>query len=126
MEGVFSRMKIEAPKVQGLLSSFQQSSSGGERLMAVAVLSMFPNANDLDWLADRMDPEQEKPFLSYHAAVALLEAVTNLPAENCQKLRDALAKAKMLAIRLKADTDRLTVLRRAEQEFERKCTNVDR
>jgi len=125
MEGFFSRMKIEAPKVQGLLSSFQQSSSAGERLMAIAVLNMFPDANHLDWLAERMDPEQEKPFVSYHAAVALLDAVTNLPVENCAKLRAALAKARVLALRLKGDSDRVTVLRRAEQECELKCRKTD-
>jgi hypothetical protein len=125
MEGFFSRMKIEAPKVQGLLSSFQQSSSGGERLMAIAVLNMFPDVNHLDWLAERMDPEQEKPFVSYHAAVALLDAVMNLPAENCATLRAALAKARVLALRLRGDSDRVTVLRRAEQEFDRKCRKAD-
>jgi hypothetical protein len=125
MEGLFSRMKIEAPKVQGLLSSLQQSSSAGERLMAIAVLDMFPDANQLDWLAERMNPEQEKPFVSYHAAVALLDAVTNLPAENCAKLRAALGRAKVLALRLRGDSDRVTVLRRAEQELERKCGKAD-
>jgi len=121
MEGIFSRMKIEAPKVKDLLSSFQESSSAGERLIAIAVLNMFPNANHLDWLAERMDPEQEKPFVSYHAAVALLDAVINLPAENCTELRNALARARELALRLKGDPDRLTVLRRADQEVEQKC-----
>ena len=125
MEGVFSRMKIEAPKVQGLLSSFQQSGSAGERLMAIAVLNMFPDTNHLDWLAERMDPEQEKPFVSYHAAVALLDAVMNLPAESCTTLRTALAKARVLALRLKGDPDRVTVLQRAEQEFERRCGKAD-
>ena len=124
-EGFFSRMKIEAPKVQGLLASFQQSSSAGERLMAIAVLNMFPDANQLDWLAERMDPEQEKPFVSYHAAVALLDAVMNLSTENCAKLRAALGKAKVLALRLSGDPNRMTVLRRAEQEFERRCREAD-
>jgi hypothetical protein len=121
MEGVFSRMKIEAPKVQGLLTSFEQNSSAGVRLMAIAVLNMFPDASHLDWLAERLDPEQEKPFVAYHAAVALLNAVTNLPSENCAKLGVTLAKAKKMALRLKGDPDRLNVLSRAEQEFARKC-----
>jgi hypothetical protein len=121
MEGIFSRMTIEAPKVQDLLSSLQVSHSAGERLMAIAVLNMFPDASHLDWLADRMDPGQERPFVSYHAAVALLDSVMNLPSENCAKFGSALAKAKGLAFRLKGETDRMTVLRRAEQEFERKC-----
>jgi hypothetical protein len=123
MEAVFSRMKITAPKVQGSLSAFQQSSSAGERLMAIAVLDMFPEANHLAWLAERMDPEQEKPFVAYHAAVALLDAVTNLPSEDCAKLEAALAEAKKLALRLKGDPARLNVLALAEEELARKCQN---
>lgn len=61
--------------------------------MAIAVLNMFPHANHLDRLAERMDREPEKPFVAYHAA-----------------LRDALARARELALRLKGDPDRLTVL----------------
>lgn len=121
MEGLFSRMKITAPKVQGSLSDFQQSGSPGERLMAIAILDMFPEANHLAWLAERMDPEIEKPFVAYHAAVALLDAVTNLPSEDCAKLEAALAEAKTLALRLKGDPDRLNVLARAEEELARKC-----
>ena len=121
MADVFSRMKIEAPKIQGLLTSFEQNSSAGTRLMAIAILTMFPDASHLDWLAERLDPEQEKPFVAYHAAVALLDAVINLPSENCAKLGAALAKGKKLALRLKGDPDRLNVLARAEQEFARKC-----
>jgi hypothetical protein len=125
MEGVFSRMKIEAPKVQGLLASYQQNSSAGARLMAIAILNMFPDANHLDWLAERLDPGQERPFVGYHAAVALLDAVTDLSAENCAKLAAALANAKRLALRLKGDSDRLNVLARAEQELARKCKTTD-
>jgi hypothetical protein len=123
MESVFSRMKITAPKVQGSLSAFQQSSSAGERLMAIAILDMFPEANHLAWLAERMDPEQEKPFVAYHAAVALLDAVTNLPSEDCAKLEAILAEAMKLALRLKGDPARLNVLARAEEELARKCQN---
>jgi hypothetical protein len=66
----------------------------------------------------------QRPSL-YHVAVALLDAVMNLPVENCVKLPAALTKASVLALRQKADPGRVTVLRRAEQEFERKCTKVD-
>jgi hypothetical protein len=124
MEGVFSRMKITAPKVQGSLSAFQQSRSAGERLMAIAVLDMFPDANHLAWLAESMDPAQEKPFVAYHAAVALLDAVTNLPSEHCAKLDFALTHAKKLALRFKGDPARLNVLAQAEEELARKCRNA--
>ena len=107
-----------------MLSSFQESSSAGERLIAIAVLNMFPHANHLDRLAERMEPEPEKPFVAYHSAVALLDAVINLPAENCAGLGDALARARELALRLKGDPDRLTVLRRADPELEQKCVKI--
>jgi len=123
MEGVFSQMKITAPKVQGSLSAFQQSSSAGERLMAIAVLDMFPEAKHLAWLAERMDPEHENPFVAYHAAVALLDAVTNLSSEDSAKLEAALAEAKKLALRLPGDPARLNILARAEEELARKRKN---
>ena len=125
MEGVFSLMKIMASKVQGSLPGFQQSNSAGERLMAIAILDMFPEADHLEWLAERMNPEHEKPFISYHAAVALLDAVTNLPTGDCAKLEASLAKAKKLALQLKGDPDRLKVLARAEEELARKCKNAN-
>jgi hypothetical protein len=64
------------------------------------------------------------PFVAHHAAVALLDAVINLPAENCAGLRDALARARELALRLKGDPDRLTVPRRADPELEQKCVKI--
>lgn len=121
MEGIFTRMKVVAPKVQAFLESFERDGSAGVRLAAIAILNMFPNREHLDWLAERLNPEMEKPFVGYHAAVALLDAVTNLPLEDCSTLSAALAKARDLGSRLKGDPARLNVLARAEQELARKC-----
>ena len=121
MEGMVSRMKVLAPKVRGFLPAFQQSNSAGQRLLGIAVLDMFPEAGHLPWLAERLDPERERPFVAYQAAVALLDAVTNLPSEDCAALEAAVAEAKKLALRLKGDSDRLNVLARAENELARKC-----
>jgi len=117
MESVFSRMKVVAPKVQSLLAEYQTNASAGIRLMAIAILTMFPNVAPLDWLAERLNPEEEKPFVAYHAAVALLYAVMNLPAESYEALNSAIEKAKDLAQRLKGDPDRLNVLAQAEREL---------
>lgn len=121
MEAVFSKMKIVAPKTQAFVDEFQKDPSAGVRLMAIAVLDMFPNSEHLDWLAERLDPEREQPFVAYHAAVALLDAVTNLPPECCAKLDAAIAKAQKLAARLEGDSSRLNVLTRARQDLKRKC-----
>lgn len=122
MEGVFSQMKVVAPKVQGLLEQFEGDNAAGVRLLAIAILTMFPSAAHLEWLAARLNPEAEKPFVAYHAAVALLDAVVNLPAENCAILASTVSKAKDLASRLRSDPDRLNVLAQAERELRMKCS----
>jgi hypothetical protein len=121
MEGIFSKMKIAAPRVQAFLRSFESDQSAGVRLLAVAVLNMFPSGEHLDWLAERLDPEQEQPFVAYHASVALLDAVTNLSPEHCPTLEAALTKAMELGERLQGDSARLNVLTRAKQDLARKC-----
>jgi hypothetical protein len=122
MTAVLSRMKARAAGVRGLLEEFRNSSSPGIRLAAIAILQMFPDVRYLDWLADRLDnPEVEKPFAGYHAAVALLEAARTLPTTDCAKLKSALAKAKSLGEKLPSDPDRLHVLAIAQQEHSRRC-----
>jgi hypothetical protein len=121
MAALFSRMKALAPKVRAAVTRFEESNSPGMRLMAVAILNMFPSVEHLDWLAQRLDPKTERPFLAYQSEVGILEAVVGLPAEDCGKLRTALATAKGLASQLKENTDRINVLSRAEQELLRKC-----
>jgi hypothetical protein len=120
MSAIFTSMKIAAPKAQSFLETFERDGSAGVRLAAIAILNMFPDAEHLAWLAERLDPAVEKPFVAYHASVALLEAVTNLPAEHCGKLQAAISRALELGALLQGDPARMNVLRRAEQELTRK------
>jgi len=122
MTAMFSQMKTKAAGVQVLLEEFEQSASPGVRLAAIAILQMFPSAKHLDWLAERLDnPDVEQPFVGYQAAVALLEAVKALPSEECGRLQSALDRAAKLAKRLPSDSDRILVLKSAEQELNRRC-----
>jgi hypothetical protein len=121
MAGVFARMKAKAARVQPLLSKFEKGSSPGARLAAIAILQMFPDEQHLDWLAVRLDPEEEKPFIGYQAAVALAEAVRGLSCMQAKHIRDALTEAKRLAQRLQGDPARISVLENAEEELQRKC-----
>ena len=121
MAEVFSGMRAKAAGVVPLLGELEQSGSAGRRLAAIAILQMFPSVNHLDWLARRLDPDTEKPFAGYQAAVALLEAVRNLPTSNCAEMRAAVAQARQAAARLKGDEDRLSVLKNAQQELSRRC-----
>jgi hypothetical protein len=122
MTAVLSRMKAKAAGVRGLVDEFQKSTAPGARLAAIAILQMFPDERHLDWLAERMDnPEIERPFVGYQAAVALLEATRALPAAKCDQLKCALSKANALAKKLTTDPDRLQVLAIAEDEHARRC-----
>jgi hypothetical protein len=124
MTEIFSTMKANAAGVLPLLPEFERSSSPGKRLAGIAILQMFPSVEDLGWLALRLDPEQEKPFVGYQAAVALLEAVRSLPVSACAELRAALSRATELAQRLTGDPDRLRVLNNADQELSRRCSSA--
>lgn len=123
MTAIFSEMKTKAAGVRALLQQFQQSNSPGERLKAIAILQMFPSAAHLDWLAQRLDnPDFEKPFVGYQAAVAMLEAARALPRSECATLRNALTNARTLADKLPSDPNRIRVLETADKEVSRRCS----
>ena len=77
MELVASQMRALAPVAYGLLKELMQSSSPGERLAAITFLQVRPQLDALDWLVERV--ATEKPFVSYHAALALHYAAQTLP-----------------------------------------------
>ena len=64
----------------------------------------------------------EKPFIGYHAVVALLAAARELPIEDLTQVRIALRQAKYLAAELGPDIDRAVALRLADEELERRLT----
>lgn len=121
MNAVVSQMKAHAAGVVPMLNQLMESDSPGVRLAAISVLQMFPSPAHLEWLASRLDnPEGEKPFIGYMAAVALLEAVRALPAANKDALKKSLDHARTLAAKLPQDSDRLEVLSLAFQEYDRR------
>jgi hypothetical protein len=121
MTAVFSRMTAMVGSFTGLFQELRSSVSPGQRLGAIALLHMFPSARHLDWLAERLDPEREKPFVEYQAAVGLLQAVRGLPRAECLTLAEALRRARGLAERLTTDPPRIRVLDTADSELSAKC-----
>ena len=83
----------------------------------MTILQSTPNSDYIDWLAERLG--EEKPFIGYHACVALLSAVRTLDASHAQELRTAIAAAKkgLLASGVTKSTDRFVVLDEAEHEL---------
>ena len=120
MEIVFSKMRSLALSSYPLLEDLALSTSPGQRLAAVAILQAIPNPEYLLWLAERL--RIEKPFLGYHAAVALLAAVRILHASHAKQLQDAIIKAKKgleeaFGVSAK-NSDRFSVLSEAQNELQ--------
>jgi hypothetical protein len=99
-----------------LLNEFAKSDSPGRRLAPVAVLEVSPNADYLDWLAKRLDAE--RPFIGYHAAVALEVAVHALDRADQKRIRDAIREAKGYLGPDRTGSDRWKTLDRAEKALQ--------
>ena len=76
-------------------------------------VQVYPWADALQWLADRIGAE--KPFIGYHAGVALLTAARDrsIPA---QQVLEAVKRAQSFLEPNDAGTDRARILAQAEQE----------
>ena len=110
MELVASQMRALAPVAYGLLDELMRSSSPGERLAAITFLQVRPQLDALDWLAERVT--KEKPFVSYHAALALHYAVRALPRT---AVLDAVERAKRMGGPAAYDAGVAKVLAEAER-----------
>lgn len=117
LEVVFTEMKglafLAYPLLPDLSSSTPRDGGRdervGERVAAIALLEAIPNEQYIDWLADRVC--QERPFVGYHAGVALMNAVREFRTTHVEQLRAALKRA--LAC-VDENTDRGKVLKAAQ------------
>ena len=100
-----------------LRRQLRSSSNAGERLAAIAMLQVKPEPDALAWLSERFPPH-EKPFVAYHAAVALRAAVQGLPFEQLGPLRGALTRVHELIAQAEPDPDRDRILGLAERELD--------
>jgi hypothetical protein len=109
MEVVVSKMRTLARAFYPLRHEFANSASPGKRLMTIAALQVDPDYDMLGWLADR--PATEKPFVGYHALVALLLAVRAPKAKAyLPTIESAVEKARQARGTLANDTDRIRTL----------------
>ncbi len=118
MTAIYDSMVSEAPSAAKALGRLVASGSAGMRLAAIAVLFAFPDARYLDWLAERLDPELEKPFVGFQAAVSLLQAVRSLSNQAFDHLDRATADAMELAVRNPNDPPRIKLLEQARRELD--------
>lgn len=118
MTRVESRMRSIALSAFPLLAELIHSASPGERLAAVAVLQEIPSAEYLTWLANRVGVE--KPFIGYHATVALLAAARALGKSHRETVIGAIRMARDAMNNLTfKDPNQLTTLNLAQEELTR-------
>jgi hypothetical protein len=120
MSEITAALRPKAAAVRSLLSDYKRSASPGLRLAAICVLQQFPASSELDWLAERLDPEKEAPFVGYAAAVALAQAVRSLPTTDHTDLEKAIARAFALGEGNPHDPSRIDVLTTASKELKSK------
>jgi hypothetical protein len=92
MENIVAKMKSALEEPIGNLTTFTKSKSAGERLLAIVKLQKFPNLEYLNWLAEHVG-DSEKPFIGYHAAVALYIASRTFGKEDKKQIEKVLKTA---------------------------------
>ena len=118
MEVVASRLRGLADSIVPLLPALTEHDKPGHRLAAVCALQVRPSRDYLDWLGDRIS--LEKPFVGYHAAIALLAAARALQDEDLTEVERSIRNAEEGAADLRSDTDRMSTLALAERELARR------
>jgi hypothetical protein len=118
MEIVVSKMRTLARAFYPLRHDFANSNSPGKRLMTIAALQVDPDYDMLQWLAERLPVE--KPFVGYHAVVALLQAVQAPKAKGYLSTIEAAVRTAGQARRALADdADRTRTLDEVERALAR-------
>ena len=91
LELIVARLKSIAPGIAAEFGRLSASDIAGERLAAVAIASSQPSEGALVWLAERF--KHEKPFIAYHAGLALIEAARQLPIAVLPTIRTIISSA---------------------------------
>jgi hypothetical protein len=118
MEIVTAKMRTIGLAAYPFRYELAASASPGKRLQAVACLQVRPDYDMLNWLAEWVG--SERPFIAYHALVALNVAATAPNArDHLHALKDALRHAQTYSDTFGEDTDRKMALREFEQRVQR-------
>jgi hypothetical protein len=123
MEIIASYMRALAIPGYGLVPELVKSASPGMRLAATTFLQAVPNPEYTSWLAGRL--QSEKPFVAYHAALALLTLVRVAGTNYCERLESAIDVGQKTLLSEKGDRaysiDRYEVLDQARRELKERC-----
>jgi inactive STAND len=111
LERIATEMRSLAPVSPQLIAELSENSSAGARLAAVVLLQETPDPTFLPWLASRLG--EERHFIGYHAAVALLIAAETLDAQYLELLEEAIRTARG-GTRRSRDPNQRAMIDRAE------------
>src|SRR5262249_9573268 len=115
MEIVAAKMRALACDAYFMLEYLAKNPQPGCRLAAVSLLEIRPNPEYLEWLSERLAPE--KPFVGYHAALALIAAARVLGLSYKARIDSAIERAQRLLGSGLENTDRARALTTASHEL---------
>jgi hypothetical protein len=113
MTDIVVNMRGLALAARPQIAHFADSASPGNRLVAVAMLQMQPDPAYFQWLLDRIT--LEKPFIAFHAILALTRAAEKRDPAQLTLLRKLFTdwlKTEKARDMLGADTDRSRLLKK--------------
>lgn len=89
MTRIVVQMRSLSPSLIEFLDTYKGSGSAGSRLAAIAMMQMVPTSADVGWLEGRFS--SDTPFLFYHAALALQNALDDPDASQrrLEEIREA-------------------------------------
>ncbi|HZS56527.1 MAG TPA: hypothetical protein VFA65_19125 [Bryobacteraceae bacterium] len=91
MNKVVSQMRALALSCLPYWDEYAQSDRPGDRLAAVVIVQMSPDPKYLNWLANRF--QTDRPFIFYHAAVALQNMADQCWTEARDQIRNTAQQA---------------------------------
>jgi tetratricopeptide (TPR) repeat protein len=124
MEGIAAEMRELPAEAWKYLPEFKDSIEPGERLAAIVMLQARPARTFVDWLATRVDPRIERPFIGYHAAVALRKAANELASDDLPVVKTSILKA-LKNVKDEPGSDRERTLNIALADLERRASTRD-
>ena len=92
MNEVVAKMRSLSVAARPLLHSLMAGQSAGERLAAICILQVVPEADYFSWLVERIKSESQ-PFVFYQAALAVLELVDTHEYPDPAKIKEGIAEA---------------------------------
>jgi len=116
MEGIVAQMRVVVPAALSRGAQFQSSVIAGERLAFIVMLQLKPAPSALQWIVDRF--RVERPFVQYHAALALRNAARALPAQKQQVIESVQTALEILGPDVSETSDRKRILNQIVKEIQ--------